>query len=1062
MEEEMKIRSFCSLLFALIFLFGLPFKAGASAQREKNSTEKLSIEPGIFRNLQWRNIGPCNMGGRTTDIEGVPGNPEKVYVGSASGGVWKTTNGGITWKPIFDKQDIASIGDIALEPGNPDVIYVGSGESNVRNSVSFGNGVYKSTDGGETWHHLGLADTERVSRIVINPRSPNIVYVGALGHAFGPNKERGVFMSKDGGETWDKVLYTDEHHGVSDMDIDFQNPNIVYAALWRFERKPWTFISGDTEGGVYKSVDGGKTWKKLGGGLPSLVGRIGVKVSMSNPNVVYVITESPEGTLYRSDDRGETFRLVSKNVNIVSRGFYYTDMRIDPADENRVYAVASELFLSVDGGQNFSRISASTHADFHALWIDPLNPSRMWQGQDGGIAVSYDRGKTWEYVNNFPIGQFYQLYADNRVPFYYLGGGLQDNGTWYGPSRTKDTFGILNDDWQMISFGDGFHIVVHPENPELFLSESQGGNVMRTNMQTREQQAVSPQPRRADGAPVNTLKYRFNWNAPIVASPYDPKVVYLGSNVVFKSQDFGSNWDIISPDLTTNDPEKQKTAGGPAWPENTSAEYYCTIISLAESPLQPGVLWAGTDDGNLQVSMNNGETWKNVVETVPDIPARSPVSHVEPSLVSAGLAYCSFDRHMFDDFHPYVFKTKDFGRNWTNISQGLPDKAYVLVVREDPKNPNIIYAGTELGLFVSFSGGGDWVKLHMANFPTVAVHDIFIHPRENDLVLGTHGRSIWIFDDASCLQQMNPEVLASPGYLFDIRPALRFAVKPVRYGIGDKLFRAQNPPYGALITYYLKEKVEQKDGLTIEILDKSGKVVRELKDLPQEAGLNRIAWDLRFESPRPRREVKIEEDFFFRRPQGPQALPGSYTVRLTLKGKSYEKPLEVSLDPLLDVSLDKLSQQQQYSLNLRDMQSVVNDGLRALDSLKAQVEERKTLAEKLSKDISAAVLEVINSHLDKIDSTELKLARPEGKAFWTEGPRLIERLDSLFASIEQVDAAPTKAQLEYFNELDKEFKGAMAEVNRYLIQTVQELNNKLGDSKLPLVLVPEPIQTGKK
>ncbi len=1062
MEEEMRIRNFFNLLFVLTLIIALNLNSAALSQRDKNSAEKMSIEPGIFRNLQWRNIGPANMSGRTTDIEGVPGRPEVVYVGTASGGVWKTTNGGISWKPIFDKQEIASIGDITLEPGSPDVIYVGTGESNVRNSVSFGNGVYKSTDGGETWRYLGLADTERISRIVISPHNPNIIFVGALGHAFGPNKERGVFMSRDGGETWEKVLYSDERHGVSDLDIDFQNPNIVYAALWRFERKPWTFISGDSEGGVYRSIDAGRTWTKLSKGLPNLVGRIGVKVSMSNPNVVYVIAESQEGTLYRSDDRGETFRLVSKNVNIVSRGFYYTDLRVDPADENRVYAVSSQLLLSVDGGKNFNRISPSTHVDFHTLWIDPLNPSRMWQGQDGGIAVSYDRGRSWEYVNNFPIGQFYQICADNRVPFYYVGGGLQDNGTWYGPSRTKDTFGILNDDWQMISFGDGFHLVVHPENPELFLSESQGGNVMRTNMQTREQQAVSPQPRRADGAPVNMLKYRFNWNTPIVASPHDQKVIYLGANVVFKSADFGSTWETISPDLTTNNPEKQKTAGGPAWPENTSAEYHCTIISLAESPIQPGILWAGTDDGNLQVSMNGGAVWKNVLENVPDIPAHSPVSHIEPSLTSAGMAYCSFDRHMFDDFHPYVFKTKDFGRTWTNISQGLPDRAYVWVVREDPKNTNIIYLGTELGLFVSFNGGESWMKFHMANLPPVAVHDILVHPRENDLILGTHGRSIWIFDDASCLQQVSPELLAGPAHLFNIRPALRHAVKPVRYGIGDKPFRGLNPPYGALLTYYLKEKVEPKSELKIEVLDKSGKVIREIKDIPQEAGLNRVAWDLRLEGPRPRREAKAEEDFFFRGPRGPQALPGNYTVRLTLKGQSLEKPLEVRLDPLLDISLDKLSQQQQYSLNLRDMQSMVNDGLRALDMLRAQVDERKNMVEKLSKDFSAEVLGVVDSHLNKIDSIQEILVRPEGKAFWSEGPRLAERLNSLFASIEQVDAAPTKAQVEYFKELEEEFKAAMGEVNRYLAQTVQELNNKLAERKLPLVFVPEPIPIGKK
>lgn len=531
--------------------------------RPASDQARPQIDPSLFENLEWRNIGPAIMGGRTTDIEGVPGNPNIVYVATASGGLWKTTNGGITWTPIFDRQNTISIGDIAIDPKNPDVIWVGTGESNTRNSVSFGDGVYKSTDGGKTWQHLGLRDTRHISRILIHPHNPDIVYVGAVGHAFGPNEERGVFMTTDGGRTWQKVLYIDAQHGVSDMDMDPSNPNILYAAMWYFERKPWTHRSGSEKGGVFKSVDGGRTWKKLERGLPKLLGRIGVKVAPSNPQVVYVIAESKEGTLFRSDDRGETFREVSREVRIVSRGFYYADLRVDPWDENRVYAIASNLFVSIDGGRTFRRISARTHSDYHTLWIDPTNPYRLWQGNDGGVAVSYDRGETWEYVNNIPLGQFYQIHADNRLPFYWVSGGLQDNGTWTGPSRTREPAGILNDDWIMVSFGDGFHVVTHPEDPNLYLSESQGGNLFRTDLRTREQQNVSPQARRNDGGPVGELKYRFNWNAPIVLSPHDKNTVYYGGNVVFRSTDFGKTWQVISPDLTTNDPEKQKDAGGP-------------------------------------------------------------------------------------------------------------------------------------------------------------------------------------------------------------------------------------------------------------------------------------------------------------------------------------------------------------------------------------------------------------------------------------------------------------------------------------------------------------------
>lgn len=1055
----MRMRQIAILGLTILLTTGLVLQiVQARQESKKNSSFEERISLDLFKNLAWRDIGPANMMGRVTDVEGVPGNANIVYVGTASGGIWKTVNGGVTWTPIFDDQSVASIGDLALEPGNPDVVYAGSGESNVRNSVSFGSGVYKSPDGGKTWWHMGLEGTEHISRIVINPKNPEVIYVGALGHAFGPNPERGVFMSINGGKTWEKVLYTDDRHGVADMDINPLNPNILYAGMWHFERKPWTFTSGDEEGGVFRSIDGGYTWQKLTKDLPKLVGRIGIKVSLSNPDVLYVMTESPEGTLYRSDDRGETFRMVSNDVGIVSRGFYYTDLRVDPADENRVYAVSSRLSLSIDGGKSFKRISRATHVDFHTLWIDPENPSRMWQGQDGGVCVSYDRGETWDYVNNFPIGQFYQICADNREPFYYVGGGLQDNGTWYGPSRNKEPFGILNDDWRMISFGDGFHIVVHPQDHELFLSESQGGNIMRTDMRTREQQTVSPQPRRADGAPVSSLKYRFNWNTPIIPSPHDPETVYVGGNVVFKSADFGLTWEIISPDLTTNNPNKQQTAGGPAWTENTTAEYHCTIISLAESPLQPGVLWAGTDDGNLHVSLNGGESWKNVIENLPRIPPYSPVSHVEPSRTSAGAAYCSFDRHMLDDFSPYVYKTSDFGRTWTSVTGNLPEKAYVWVVKEDPRNSNVVYAGTELGLYVSLSGGKNWMSFRLKNLPTVAVHDILIHPRDNDLILGTHGRSIWVFDDIAFLQELSPEALGEDAHLFTVRPALRYTTKPTRYGIGDRVFTGPNPSYGALITYYLREKPAKNIPVNLEILDEAGRQVRILKNIPREAGLNRVNWDLRFEGPRPRREMRVEESFFFRGPQGPQVLPGKYTIRLHSGDYTFEQPVEVRLDPTVEVSLEALQVQQNYAFGLRDMQSFVNDGLRALDTLAKQLDERKETLREQGEKFPKEVLDAIESHLKKIESLQDSLDRPEGRAFWSEGPRLVGRLSRLFGSIEGVNASPTRAQEDYYRELLQEFRASLAEVNDYLGQSAKELNRTFRKYQVPLLLLPEPIQ----
>ncbi|MGH9332577.1 MAG: WD40/YVTN/BNR-like repeat-containing protein, partial [Vicinamibacteria bacterium] len=808
--------------------------------------------PSPFAALEWRNIGPSIMGGRVSDVEGVPGDPRIVYVGAASGGVWKTKDGGITWKPIFDGEPVSSIGDIALEPGNPSVVYVGTGEANLRNSVSFGNGVYKSTDGGASWRALGLSDTRHISRIVIDPRNPERVYVGAFGHAFGPNAERGVFRSLDSGETWEKVLYLDDRHGVSDLDIDPENPNVLYAALWHFERKPWTLQSGSEQGGVYKSVDGGTTWKRLEKDLPRLLGRIGVKAAPSQPNVVYVLAESREGTLFRSEDRGESFTKVSTEVSIVSRGFYYADLRVDPANENRVFSLAGSLNLSIDGGKSFERIARSMHSDHHALWIDPEDPERIWQGHDGGVGVSYNGGKSWEFVDVLPIGQFYAIFADSREPFYYVGGGLQDNATWYGPSRNGEPFGILPDDWREISNGDGFQAVFHPDEPEITLTEYQGGRIVRTDNRTREMQFVSPYAPTMGGAPASAFRVRFNWNAPIVASPRDGKTVYFAGNKVFRTRDFGATWETLSPDLTTNDPEKMASAGGPIWQENSTAEYHCTILSFAESPAAEGVLWAGTDDGNLQVSRDDGRSWENVIGKVPGVPKGSPVSHVEASRKGPGIAYVSFDRHMFDDLGPYVFRTENSGRSFVEIGRGLPENAYVWVLREDPRNPDLLYAGTELGLYATRDGGTSWERLHLKNLPTVAVHDLMIHPRENDLIVGTHGRGLFLFDDATPIQRI-AETRDKSAHLFPIRRAVRFQVKPTRYGIGDKTYVGPNPPYGALASYFLKEELDEKAALKLELLDEGGSVLRTIEKLPRKAGVQRTSWDLNLEPPAPRK-----------------------------------------------------------------------------------------------------------------------------------------------------------------------------------------------------------------
>jgi photosystem II stability/assembly factor-like uncharacterized protein len=1006
----------------------------------------------LFKNLRWRNIGPANMGGRITDIEGVPGNPRVVYVGTASGGVFKTTDMGIRWTPLFDEQETLSIGDIALDPQNPDIVWVGTGEGNPRNSVSPGAGIYKSVDGGKTWQFMGLRETRHITRIIVHPRDSNTVWVAALGHAFGPNEERGVFMTTDGGKTWQKVLSIDEYHGAADLDVDPSNPNILYAAMWRFERKPWTFTSGSEKGGVFRSTDGGRTWKKLENGLPKLMGRIGVKVAPSNPNVVYVIAESNEGTLFRSDDRGETFERVSSENAIVSRGFYYTDMRVDPKDENRLYFLATNFRLSIDGGRTSTPIANRVHSDHHALWIDPQNPDFMWLGNDGGIAFSMDRGRTWDVVSNLPLGQFYQIHLSNEAPFYRVAGGLQDNGSWIGYVRTKEG-GIVNEHWQMVSFGDGFHCVIHPQNPNLILSESQAGNLYRTDMATGVQMDISPQPRRNDGGPVGVLKYRFHWNTPIVLSPHHPDTVYVGANVVFKSTDFGLTWTPISPDLTTNDKEKQKDAGGPVWIENTTAEYHCTIISLAESPAQAGVIWAGTDDGNLQVTWDGGRTWRNLTPNVPELPPNSPVSHVEPSRTNAQTAYVAFDRHMLDDYKPYLYKTTDGGRSWRKITNGLPDEAYIFVVREDLQNPNLLFCGTERGLFVSFDAGEQWQRV--PGLPPVPVHDIQIHPTEHDLVVGTHGRSIWVLDDITPLREATAQVLEKPAHLFAPRTAWRYSTRFARYGRGDRPLLSPNPPYGALFTYYLKEKPARGE-VSLQILDAQGKVLRELRRLPQEPGIHRVDWDLRM-------QIRSRESEGASQPpaggrgrggplMGPQVLPGTYRVKLIVGDFQMEQPLTVKVEPALEPYLTNMKAGFQFALETLEMIRQLERTMRMLASVEEQINNLRQTARQQNLRLSRELNDLLDRHIKQIDELQAKVENPQTGPAYSRGPRLRSHLNSVYGMMSS-NTGPTLAQVEFFNEVKAEWEATLKAMRDYLLKETPKLNEQLRANQLPEILV---------
>lgn len=1054
-------RAVLLLTIAAAFVFASTWVSANNEPAKPTPVANGTVDSKTFEGLEWRSIGPAIFDGRVSDVEGVPGDPNIVFVGAADGGVWKTTNGGVTWKPIFERLGTHSVGDIALEPNNPDVIWVGTGEGNARNSVSFGDGVYKSTDGGKTWQNMGLKDTMYITRIVIHPTNPNIVFVGALGHNFGPNEERGVFMTTDGGKSWAKTLFVDAEHGISDMDIDPQNPNILYAGVWRFERKPWTFTSGSEKGGVFRSIDGGRTWAKLTNGLPKLIGRIGVRCAPNNPNLVYVIAETKEGAMFRSDDKGDTFRNVYRQSNIVGRGFYYTDVRVDPQNENRVYAVSSPLYVSIDGGRSYRTIAPQIHIDYHAMWIDPLNPKRMWVGNDGGVAVSVNQGESWEYVNNLPLAQPYHVYADNRLPFYNVMGGMQDNGSWTGPSRTREPAGILNDDWRMTAFGDGFKVLNHPDDPEIYLSLSQGGNITSTDMRNREQQSLRAYAGAGRGAAENQ-KYRFNWNTPLVISPHNKTTIYMGANVLFKSADFGKTWEKISADLTTNDPAKLKDAGGPVATENSTAEYHCTIISVNESPAKAGIIWAGTDDGNLQVTADGGKNWSNMTKNVPGLGANSAVSHVEPSVTGADVAYVSFDRHMLDDYKPYVFKTTDGGKSFTNITGNLPSSAYVHVLKEDPKNTGLLYAGTELGLFATYDGGKTWVELGLKNLPRVAVHDIFVHPRENDLILATHGRGFWILDDATAIQQMNADIAAKDATLFDVRPAIRFTTRFTRYGIGDKPFAGPNPPSGAIITYFLKDKLDAKTTAKLQILDSTGKVIREVANIPKEKGFNRASWDLAIEGATQRRQLTPEQleqlggGFGFR-PRGPQVLSGTYTVKLVIGDKSQEKKVQVGVDPTVKVTAAELQEQFDLSMKLQEMSSKVNVTLRTLDKVKDQLQQIERTVKAQMPDAPKELTTAIADSIKQIDGEINKLAsRASGDSDGgLQGGKLLisDKLSLLFSTIQGVNTAPTKAQKEFFAEIQPEFQTQIAESEKFIREQLPKVNDPLKKHNVPTVIL---------
>ena len=998
---HLQISRFSTVLFSFLLL------GGAQSPLKETGTK---VDPHILQGLSWRSIGPSVFGGRVTDIVGIPGDPNVIYVAHASAGLFKSTNGGTTFESIFDDGNTISIGAIALSPQNLDVIYVGTGEGNVRNSVSFGDGIYKTVDGGRTWKHLGLEATERFSRIVVNPLNPEIVFAAAMGHEWGPNKERGLYRSTDGGASWRNVLYVNETTGASDVCFDSKNPYIIYAGMYDYLRKPWHFRSGGSGSGLYRSSDGGETWIKLTdpalkNGLPGarLIGRIGLGVSPSNPQVVYALIEAEqEGRLWRSENRGFAWKMVNADKQINGRPFYFSNIRVDPRDENRVYSLAQALHLSIDGGKSFSIVSdwSKLYGDHHALWIDPTNPSRLLNGCDGGLSISNDRGATWEFVDSLPFAQAYHVGVDMAEPYNVLG-GFQDQNVWRGPNERWNKVGVRDRDWSKISGGDGMYALPDPRDPNIVYSTSNSGAISRIDLSTGEERAIRPY----EGSKASP--YRFNWNTSIHISPTNPDVIYLGGNVLFKTADGGYSWEIISPDLTTNNPEKMKPSGG-ITPENSGAENHCTIISIAESPLDRKVIWAGTDDGNVQLTRDGGKTWTNVVNNIGGIPLNSWISAIEASRFEVATAYISVDQHRVDDFASYAYLTKDYGQTWVKISQGL--RGYVHVVREDPKQPNLLYAGTELGIFASFDRGKNWTDLRLG-LPPLPVPDLVVHPRDNDLVIATHARGFYILDDVSPLQGAAAAVTQKIA-LFKPMTATRYtAWSDAHDGIGDKVFVAKNKPRGALISYYLAEEGAPKGDVRLEMLDSNGKSIRTLQG-SHHAGINRLTWDLCEGLPGYEKAGR-EGSSFLTLLEGPQVLPGEYRARLSAFGQIMEQPFKVRLDPRLKVSQEELAAQYQAVSRLVNMQLSLSEALSQIQSADRQMSEKEKLLSdpevKKKTEIVVQELAVLRNQL-----------RSRGGYI---GPSNLDRkISSVLQQIRNCTARPTKAQSEQIEVIDQQLK----------------------------------------
>ena len=1008
----------------------------------------VTVDSGTISGLNARNIGSAAMSGRIAALAGYNKNGKTtLFVGAASGGVWKSEDNATTFRPVFDKQPVQSIGAIAIDPSNRETIWVGTGEPWTRNSVSIGNGIYKSTDGGDTWTHMGLPESERIARILVHPKNGNVVYACAPGKLWSDSAERGLYRTADGGKSWALVLKgANLSTGCSEVAMDPKDPNVLFAALWDFRRKGWTFRSGGdgaeafSGSGLFRSANGGRTWTELtpaaNKGFPAKpYGRIAVTVAPSNPKIVYAAVESTRSALFRSDDGGRTWQERDRSRWMVWRPFYFANLIVDPKNAERVFKTDGALIVSTDGGKSFGVTGgfAGAHGDVHDVWIDPLNSQHVIAGDDGGLWLSHDGGNKWWKGDNLPISQFYHVSTDNKDP-YQVYGGLQDNSSWAGDSQYPG--GITNARWEVLFWGDGFWTFPDPTNADFVYAEAQGGYVARVNRKTYEYRFIQP------GAGYKE-KMRWHWNAPMHLSPNDPGTLYMGAQFLFRSRDHGQNWERISPDLTTNDPEKQRQEeSGGVTIDNSSAEMHTTIYSISESPKDRKLIWAGTDDGNLQLTRNGGKSWTNVAPNVPGLPPFSAVSWVEASRFDAAVAYAAFDRHAFGDMDPWVYRTADHGKTWMRIvapAQGV--RGYAHVIREDTVKPGLLFLGTEFGLWISLDGGAQWAQFKGGEFPAVAVRDLVVQARESDLVLATHGRGIWIIDDISPLRALTPDVLGREVAFLDGRPAQQRINGNGGWANGAATFLGENPPDGLTLTYYQRTR-HLFGKLKLEILDARGKVIETLPASPRR-GVNRVTWSMRLPPPRvPPAATQATSSTL-----GPRVVPGTYTARLTKGGQVFEKPFTVGLDRRAEYSLADRQAEFDAVMRVHSLFGEMSDLVARIGTLRQQLQARGEKA-------AAPLQQQLRALSDKADDARKKIvATKEGGAITGE-QRLREHADDLYLFLVLYEGRPGPYHLERIDTLRRELGDVHGEFGALLAKDLPAVNDSLAAAGLERIAVP--------